>query len=126
MIRRPPRSTRTDTLFPYTTLFRSRGPPPQGSAVPPIHCVNRLPRCPARRPLRGPVTRRSAHLPLSSPITATRRFSISPHRLFAPPALARSLVMAALNPLEPAVTGAQPTPPDVGQRAPLIFWCICT
>src|SRR3546814_16435489 len=28
MIRRPPRSTRTDTLFPYTTLFRSR-PAPQ-------------------------------------------------------------------------------------------------
>src|SRR3546814_5295113 len=34
MIRRPPRSTRTDTLFPYTTLFRSIGgrfvdsPPP--------------------------------------------------------------------------------------------------
>src|SRR3546814_2250726 len=29
MIRRPPRSTRTDTLFPYTTLFRSslRRPP---------------------------------------------------------------------------------------------------
>src|SRR3546814_2803869 len=26
MIRRPPRSTRTDTLFPYTTLFRSRSP----------------------------------------------------------------------------------------------------
>src|SRR3546814_14252950 len=29
MIRRPPRSTRTDTLFPYTTLFRSR---PRGRA----------------------------------------------------------------------------------------------
>src|SRR3546814_8732696 len=28
MIRRPPRSTRTDTLFPYTTLFRSRGDHP--------------------------------------------------------------------------------------------------
>src|SRR3546814_12731443 len=28
MIRRPPRSTRTDTLFPYTTLFRS---PPAGA-----------------------------------------------------------------------------------------------
>src|SRR3546814_17015379 len=27
MIRRPPRSTRTDTLFPYTTLFRSLGEP---------------------------------------------------------------------------------------------------
>src|SRR3546814_7357074 len=26
MIRRPPRSTRTDTLFPYTTLVRSLGP----------------------------------------------------------------------------------------------------
>src|SRR3546814_9693296 len=25
MLRRPPRSTRTDTLFPYTTLFRSVG-----------------------------------------------------------------------------------------------------
>src|SRR3546814_3820283 len=25
MIRRPPRSTRTDTLFPYTTLFRASG-----------------------------------------------------------------------------------------------------
>src|SRR3546814_9796298 len=29
MIRRPPRSTRTDTLFPYTTLFRSDRPPEQ-------------------------------------------------------------------------------------------------
>src|SRR3546814_16735848 len=27
MIRRPPRSTRTDTLFPYTTLFRSPSVP---------------------------------------------------------------------------------------------------
>src|SRR3546814_18901294 len=31
MIRRPPRSTRTDTLFPYTTLFRSRQAGPGGS-----------------------------------------------------------------------------------------------
>src|SRR3546814_1489593 len=30
MIRRPPRSTRTDTLFPYTTLFRSRRVPRAG------------------------------------------------------------------------------------------------
>src|SRR3546814_11948660 len=30
MVRRPPRSTRTDTLFPYTTLFRS--PCPGGTA----------------------------------------------------------------------------------------------
>src|SRR3546814_7459311 len=30
MIRRPPRSTRTDTLFPYTTLFRSVDDYPEG------------------------------------------------------------------------------------------------
>src|SRR3546814_17043837 len=33
MIRRPPRSTRTDTLFPYTTLFRSTGRTPRGASV---------------------------------------------------------------------------------------------
>src|SRR3546814_2081312 len=37
MIRRPPRSTRTDTLFPYTTLFRSQAQayeePAAGKAV---------------------------------------------------------------------------------------------
>src|SRR3546814_6862619 len=33
MIRRPPRSTRTDTLFPYTTLFRSHPPRSSGDAV---------------------------------------------------------------------------------------------
>src|SRR3546814_1498790 len=32
MIRRPPRSTRTDTLFPYTTRFRSSAKPPRASA----------------------------------------------------------------------------------------------
>src|SRR3546814_9846498 len=42
MIRRPPRSTRTDTLFPYTTLFRSRCPEPtprRSSAAPPAPAV---------------------------------------------------------------------------------------
>src|SRR3546814_14344620 len=33
MIRRPPRSTRTDTLFPYTTLFRSRQTSRAGTKV---------------------------------------------------------------------------------------------
>src|SRR3546814_5680572 len=35
MIRRPPRSTRTDTLFPYTTLFRSLPPLPAPGGLPP-------------------------------------------------------------------------------------------
>src|SRR3546814_5883835 len=51
MIRRPPRSTRTDTLFPYTTLFRSSArpsapaaaAPPETARPPPAH---RLPSAP--------------------------------------------------------------------------------
>src|SRR3546814_10743621 len=38
MLRRPPRSTRTDTLFPYTTLFRSAPPRTLGRSI------NRRPR----------------------------------------------------------------------------------
>src|SRR3546814_2123803 len=41
MIRRPPRSTRTDTLFPYTTLFRSPRIP---GTPPPWNGPSRLPR----------------------------------------------------------------------------------
>src|SRR3546814_7923961 len=58
MIRRPPRSTRTDTLFPYTTLFRSRPPAPHG----PLHgcalrkAASRPPSIAARR-ARGPCSR---------------------------------------------------------------------
>src|SRR3546814_19981598 len=33
MIRRPPRSTRTDTLFPYTTIFRSTPTPATSASV---------------------------------------------------------------------------------------------
>src|SRR3546814_18356050 len=40
MIRRPPRSTRTDTLVPYTTLFRSDGPRARESLRSP--CATRL------------------------------------------------------------------------------------
>src|SRR3546814_2684831 len=40
MIRRPPRSTRTDTLFPYTTLFRStaEGPGSHHLSLSPDYC----------------------------------------------------------------------------------------
>src|SRR3546814_4669746 len=40
MRRRPPRSTRTDTLFPYTTLFRSKGMGEGGSVPPPAAIAN--------------------------------------------------------------------------------------
>src|SRR3546814_20767276 len=41
MIRRPPRSTRTDTLFPYTTLFRSCEVPDDHVPAPPAGNRNR-------------------------------------------------------------------------------------
>src|SRR3546814_1789385 len=52
MIRRPPRSTRTDTLFPYTTLFRSgarasRTSPPR-TFITSANSESRRPRAPDR------------------------------------------------------------------------------
>src|SRR3546814_2902762 len=41
MIRRPPRSTRTDTLFPYTTLFRSCGDPAERGEARSVRPVER-------------------------------------------------------------------------------------
>src|SRR3546814_14995019 len=56
MIRRPPRSTRTDTLFPYTTLFRSL--PWEVAQRLVIACAARTTNHPAkRRALRGDVFR---------------------------------------------------------------------
>src|SRR3546814_6765987 len=45
MIRRPPRSTRTATLFPYTTLFRSHVGPTSEGAERPTHCGHRDRHC---------------------------------------------------------------------------------
>src|SRR3546814_15149140 len=59
MIRRPPSATRTDTLFPYTTLFRSRGlqgsplrRTPQGPATSPAQRQDQQDRDPRR--VQGP------------------------------------------------------------------------
>src|SRR3546814_12392233 len=52
MIRRPPRSTRTDTLFPYTTLFRSIKPLSVSTRLfrhPPFVCVQELMARPKRQ-----------------------------------------------------------------------------
>src|SRR3546814_5428583 len=58
MIRRPPRSTRTDTLFPYTTLFRSgtaRTPRPRAPGL-----FRRTDAVPAHRGRPGPGNARRA------------------------------------------------------------------
>src|SRR3546814_3038588 len=71
MIRRPPRSTRTDTLFPYTTLCRSaagRGyrveTAPQGGALRPHH--RRAREAKRHRDVRG------RHRPLPRPVLRCR------------------------------------------------------
>src|SRR2546430_11159884 len=64
MIRRPPRST----LFPYTTLFRSRPADPQGGERSPPLPQQRRPGIPHPRPLRGlPLGRGSATHPVGNP-----------------------------------------------------------
>src|SRR3546814_12392456 len=66
MIRLPPRSTRTDTLFPYTTLFRSARLRLRGSAHLTVGAGESK-----RRPVRGRLARRS--LPFASRIAQQRR-----------------------------------------------------
>src|SRR3546814_2679685 len=62
MIRRPPRSTRTDTLFPYTTLFRSELAPGQ------------------QRPGRGGVEQRLHEQPAPGGAVARQAVALPAHR----------------------------------------------
>src|SRR3546814_15952607 len=64
MIRRPPRSTRTDTLFPSTTLFRSKPrQPKQLRLVPPLELEkNQAPEVNRRAGSGGPLVWVSRHL----------------------------------------------------------------
>src|SRR3546814_104510 len=67
MIRRPPRSTRTDTLFPYTTLFRSSGLPVQFVAQPfRASVTKRLPKAVGENPEATPPMK--ATIPLASSV----------------------------------------------------------
>src|SRR3546814_20928226 len=78
MIRRPPRSTRTDTLFPYTTLFRSLPPPDDGRGAAACARAGRppgAPHAPPPQPARAaaaawPAARPPAHHP---PLDRARR-----------------------------------------------------
>src|SRR3546814_1459612 len=97
MIRRPPRATRTDTLFPYATLVRSAG-------------RGRLPHGDGRAPPHPPPRRRAALAPATRP----RR----PHPLDR--ALSRA-DLARLRPPQPAPhpprrRGKRGTPPPPPRR----------
>src|SRR3546814_4209006 len=82
MIRRPPRSTRTDTLLPYTTLVRSEG-----------LCHHAVPPCWPRRRCRAP----ARHALPVAPATMALRNCFPPPR----PA-SKELFGTALKPLENA------------------------
>src|SRR3546814_8514716 len=72
MIRRPPRSTRTDTLFPYTTLFRSpwRQPPRTSS----VSCP-----APGRGEMVGPEGERQELDQSDAPAQALRAAELDQH-----------------------------------------------
>src|SRR3546814_4015256 len=70
MIRRPPRSTLTDTLFPYTTLFRSPPAPSPRHRAPPGPAPPRPHGYKAAPPYNRPTVRAAAHrrpVPLAPP-----------------------------------------------------------
>src|SRR3546814_5486921 len=80
MIRRPPRSTRTDTLFPYTTLFRSdrrrrAGPAPDGQGIYPGRARQRLRARPRRLVRRSLAVRGSRSEEHTSELQSLMRIS---------------------------------------------------
>src|SRR3546814_15526864 len=70
MIRRPPRSTRTDTLFPYTTLFRSSATHSRQRAV---RLTHRAKRTAARSDPIAEQRRRSAVSRIGQDLEGARR-----------------------------------------------------
>src|SRR3546814_18477575 len=94
MIRRPPRSTRTDPLFPYTTLFRSLSPEPMAA-------IGRWRE--AARIESGPLFRRvETHLDAS--IASVGRGALPPHSITSN--YNRLIRAAATNKLLGAMGGA--------------------
>src|SRR3546814_17744358 len=115
MIRRPPRSTRTDTLFPYTTLFRSALPSPPGCSSFPTRSVRyALPDDPPpaawRRSVRGRSQRDAGRVQTWAVIPQAewraQRARILTHT---PPAWGAPT--PAPHPLCPAPPSAPPRPP---------------
>src|SRR3546814_7434836 len=111
MIRRPPRSTRTDTLFPYTTLFRSRRRRCDGGIAKAHLDLGRsedrarlVPQeRPRPRPVRGALT-------MAGPLTGIKVVDFS--RVLAGPLCARTLLD-----LGASVVKVEPPRPDVTRFA---------
>src|SRR3546814_12356133 len=91
MIRRPPRSTRTDTLFPYTTLFRSVDRRiklqrcPEQATITAIDAQTLAVRCPSlgwrvRVPMAGGADAASGLVPYAAPANYARPAAPAIHR----------------------------------------------
>src|SRR3546814_5279286 len=81
MMRRPPKSTRTNTLFPYTTLFRSRGPLIAAGATPvPVQLDREGLRVDEGRRLapaaRAAIVTPTHHYPLGTTLSLARRLEL--------------------------------------------------
>src|SRR3546814_4155750 len=102
MIRRPPRSTRTDTLFPYTTLFRS---------IPPLGVF------PAPTASENHVATRSNRCLNMPPSTASVRPSTTQHPSCRTTSTAEGRSMAPKDP-KAKVTSLPDGPPDATGLTP--------
>src|SRR3546814_13416913 len=115
MIRRPPRSTRTDTLFPYTTLFRShakRGSPDASdrpttvlSLSPRLRTVSIIPGIDTRAPERTETSTGSAAPPQRLPVIPS--ICATP----APPPPTRPAPTSPPSPYSPPQPPHAPPPP---------------
>src|SRR3546814_12791437 len=123
MILRPPRSTRTDTLFPYTTLFRSRRqrPVPAGHAPARARLAGEGAPERARSRHLGHALAAQAHRPDHQPVGAAgRRDRLHRSRLERTVRPAGGARPRPAGPPAPYVQRqAAPTPPTPPPRAPL-------
>src|SRR3546814_18740383 len=125
MLRRPPRSTRTDTLFPYTTLFRSghlgqldgggeSGHRPQGQGTLPAAA----PGAHRARPRAGAEGPAAAHRPRARRGAAIRQGGLHRKKLALPPALPKVPATKDLtfpNTLTPSQRPFAPPPPNTAR-----------
>src|SRR3546814_15935203 len=111
MIRRPPRSTRTDTLFPYTTLFRSFD-----LLDLPVIGIARAHRAPleAARPVR--IGRDHPHPPPVAIVAVRRGIGGARQRAVDRNRVADRIVRRLQRPRPPDVARRTPTDVESGQR----------
>src|SRR3546814_10823418 len=119
MIRRPPRSTRTDTLFPYTTLFRSEQYRFRGAllrcnpARPPPHPLSR----PEMPDFGDRIRKRRMHHPAGAAHTAGHRCDVERTGLHAGGAMFRAALFMLLITLAGAGHAGPATPGEPAREA---------